>query len=348
MNVKTRRVLAALALALPAAVSAAPVGDALQRPALAVQAPQRAVLLSAALAGTRIVAVGERGVIALSDDGGASWRQAPSPVSVTLTVVRFADARRGVAVGHGGSVLATDDGGASWTLRLDGRRAAQLVLAAAGTPEARREAERLVADGPDKPFLDVLVWDAQRLLVVGAYGLALYSGDGGNRWTPWSDRLPNPKALHWYVARRQGHVILLAGEQGLLARSDDDGQTFRALASPYKGSWFAADLDAHGGIVIAGLRGNVWRSADGGGAWHQVAAPEPASITAMARAADGALLLASQAGRLLRLQGDTLRPLAVPPVPLPAALLPLSDGTLLALGMAGVATLRAGAPEARP
>lgn len=345
---KLRLVLAALALALPAAVPAAPVGDALQRPALAVKAPQRAVLLSAALAGARIVAVGERGLIALSDDGGASWRQAPCPVSVTLTMVRFADERHGVAVGHGGSVLATDDGGASWTLRLDGRRAAQLVLAAAGTPEARREAERLVADGPDKPFLDVALWDAQRLLVVGAYGLALHSADGGRSWTPWNARLPNPKALHWYVARRQGGVLLLAGEQGLLARSDDDGQTFRPLASPYKGSWFTADLAADGGIVLAGLRGNVWRSAEGGDTWHRVASPDPASLTAMARGADGALLLASQAGRVLRLHGDALQSLDLPAVPLPAALLPLRDGTLLALGMAGASSLRAAPTEARP
>lgn len=348
MRVKTRLIFAALVLALPAVLRAAPVGAALQRPALAVKAPQRAVLLSAALAGARIVAVGERGVIALSDDGGANWRQAPCPVSVTLTMVRFADERHGVAVGHGGTVLATDDGGASWTLRLDGRRAAQLVLAAAGTPEARREAERLVADGPDKPFLDVQLWDAQRLLVVGAYGLALHSADGGRSWASWSARLPNPKALHWYVARRQGTVLLLAGEQGLLARSDDDGQTFRALASPYKGSWFTADLAADGGIVLAGLRGNVWRSADGGEAWHRVSSPDPASLTAMARGNDGALLLASQSGRVLRLHGDALQPLDLPPVPLPAALLPLRDGTLIALGMAGAMPLRATPTEARP
>lgn len=348
MHVKTRLIFAALVLALPSAPHAAPVGDALQRPALAVKSPQRAALLSAALAGARIVAVGERGVIALSDDGGASWRQAPCPVSVTLTMVRFADERHGVAVGHGGSVLATDDGGASWTLRLDGRRAAQLVLAAATTPEARREAERLVADGPDKPFLDVQLWDAQRLLVVGAYGLALHSADGGRSWTSWSARLPNPKALHWYVARRQGGVLLLAGEQGLLARSDDDGQTFRALASPYKGSWFTADLAADGGIVLAGLRGNVWRSADGGEAWQRVTAPDPASLTAMARGADGALLLASQSGRVLRLRSDTLQGLDLPPLPLPAALLPLRDGTLLAFGMTGATPLRAAPTEARP
>ena len=321
---------------LATAAHAAPVGDALARPALMVKAPQRAVLLAAAQAGSRIVAVGERGIVALSADRGATWRQAPCPVSVTLTMVRFADAQHGVAVGHGGTVLTTTDGGESWALRLEGRKLAGLAKAAAKTPAAQKEAERLVADGPDKPFLDVLLWDAKRMLAVGAYGLAFHSADGGATWAPWMDRLPNQKALHWYMARHAGDALVLAGEQGLLARSDDGGATFRPLASPYKGSWFAGELTADGRLVLAGLRGNVWRSADAGASWSQLPSPVPATITAMASDTDGSLLLASQAGVVLRLQGDALVPLQAAPVPLPAGLLPLGDGTLLVLGVAGV------------
>ena len=326
-----------------AGLAQAQVGDALRRPALAVKAPQRAVLLAAAQAGARTVAVGERGIVALSDDRGATWRQAPSPVSVTLTMVRFADEKNGVAVGHGGTVLTTTDAGASWRLRLDGRRLATLAQASATTPEARQDAERLLADGPDKPFLDVLQWDAKRILAVGAYGLAFYSADGGESWAPWMDRLPNPKALHWYVARRAGDTLLLAGEQGLLARSDDGGQTFQTMNSPYKGSWFAGEIRPDGQAVLAGLRGNVWRSTDGGAQWTQLVSPVPSTITAMAVDAKGGLLLASQAGVVLRLQGDALQPLKAPPVPMPSALLPLQDGPLLTLGVAGVVPVDAGA-----
>lgn len=327
--------LAAL-LALPA--GAAPVGDALQRPALMVRSPERSVLLSLAQAGERWVAVGERGIVVLSDDGGQRWRQAPCPVSVTLTAVRFADARRGVAVGHGGAVLTTADGGESWQLRLDGRRVAQLAQAAASTPEARKDAERLLADGPDKPFLDVLLWDAQRLLAVGAYGLAVYSADGGATWAPWSARVPNPKGLHWYVARRSGDTLLLAGEQGQIVRSDDGGASFRAVASPYKGSWFAGELLPDGRVLLAGLRGNVWRSADGGTNWAPIASPMPASITAMLALPGDGWLLANQAGALLRLQGDTLVPLPGAPLAMPAALAARADGKLLVAGLGGVVT----------
>lgn len=329
-----------LLLGLAGWAQAAPAGEALQRPALQVRAPARAALLSAALAGQRIVAVGERGIVALSDDGGRSWRQAPCPVSVTLTAVRFLSPTQGVVVGHGGTILTTQDAGSSWQLRLDGRRLAALAVEAAkapgGAPAALKEAERLVADGPDKPLLDVLALDARRLLAVGAFGLAVHSDDGGQTWQPWMSRLPNPRGLHWYVARRQGSTVLLAGEQGLLARSDDDGQTFRALASPYKGSWFAADLQADGRIVLAGLRGQVWQSHDRGENWSPVPNPVPATVTAMSPMPGGSLLLASQSGAVLRLSGDRLRPLPTPPLTLPAGLLPLPDGRLLALGLAGL------------
>jgi photosystem II stability/assembly factor-like uncharacterized protein len=320
--------VAAAIAAAGAGCAFAQVGDALQRPALSVKAPWRAVLLAAAAAGQRLVAVGERGVVALSDDRGVTWRQAACPVSVSLTMVRFADERHGVAVGHGGTVLTTSDAGASWALRLDGRRLALLAKAAATTPQARQDAERLVADGPDKPFMDVVVWDTQRMLAVGAYG--------GQTWAPWMGRLPNPKALHWYVARRQGNTLLLAGEQGLLARSSDGGATFEALPSPYKGSWFAGELQANGQAVLAGLRGNAWRSGDAGNTWLQLASPTQSTITAVADDGKDGLWFATQAGAVLRQQGEALVPLNAAPVPMPSALLPQREGPLLALGVAGV------------
>lgn len=333
---------ALLAAALSAPLSAAPVADALERPALQVRRPAQAVLLAVAAAGERLVAVGERGLVTVSDDQGATWRQVPCPVSVTLTQLRFADARHGVAIGHGGTVLATADGGLSWQPRLDGRRLAQIALEAAQAADdaARlRDAQRLLADGPDKPLLDVLVWDTRRWLVVGAYGIALHTDDGGRSWQPWMQRLPNPRGLHLYAARRQGATLLLAGEQGLLLRSDDEGASFRALPSPYRGSWFAAEMLPGGEWVLAGLRGNAWRSTDGGATWAALAVPMPASITAIVPGRDGRLLFANQAGQVLRRDGERLVPLNREPLPPLAGVAALADGRLLAYGVAGLRLL---------
>jgi photosystem II stability/assembly factor-like uncharacterized protein len=321
---------------------AAPVADALDRPALAVLRPQAAVLLGAARAGARIVAVGERGLIAVSDDGAANWSQVPSPVSVTLTAVRFADAKQGYAIGHGGVVLATSDGGARWRRLLDGRRIAQLALQAAqaaGDPARLREAQRLVADGADKPLLDLQLLDARRVIVVGAYGLALATDDGGASWTPWMDRLDNPKSLHLNAIRRDGDTLLIAGEQGLALLSTDAGRSFRRLAVPYAGSFFTAELSG-ADLLLAGLRGNVWHSADGGANWRQLAVPVPASITASARDADGRLLLASQAGLVMAVNDGAAVPLRAKPLPPLSALLPLGPQGLLALSVQGAVAVR--------
>lgn len=333
-----RRALVALALLVPGgrALAAGAVAEALQRPALATRRPEQTVLLGAAAAGSRIVAVGERGLVLLSDDAGRSWRQAASPVSVTLTAVRFADARAGIAVGHGGTVLATADGGERWTVRMDGRRAAQRVLEAAraGTDAAAlRNAERLVADGPDKPFFDVLM-DGASLVVVGAYGLILASNDGGASWESWGERLDNPRGNHYYAIRRQGDTLLIAGEAGGVFCSEDGGKRFRRIDTPYKGSFFTAELGAGRQMLVAGLRGNTWQSRDLGQSWSQLASPMPASITASVALPGGRVLLANQAGFILESAGDRLAPLNATPLPPLNGVLPAGEG-LLALTLQG-------------
>ena len=58
-------------------------------------------MLAVATVGNRLVAAGERGIVLLSDDGGASWRQARVPVSVSLTALQFVDGRTGRVRGEG-------------------------------------------------------------------------------------------------------------------------------------------------------------------------------------------------------------------------------------------------------
>ncbi len=357
MNKLTSIAPALLALALMPApglaadgAAAAPVAGALERPAATLSRPDQAVLLGVARAGKRVVAVGERGVVLLSDDDGASWRQAAVPVSVTLTAVRFVDASRGFAVGHGGVVLASADAGRSWSKRLDGRRAAQIALAAAkagGDARAVQDAERLRADGADKPLFDLHFFDAAHGIVVGAYNLAFATDDGGQTWRSLMDGGANPRALHLYALRARGDTLLVAGEQGLALRSDDRGRSFRRLDVPYKGSFFTAEMLGPQDWVLAGLRGNVWRSRDGGASWNRWELATPASVTASALLPAGAgqagLLMVNQAGQVLRRDGEQLRVLPGAPMAPLNALLPLADGGLLALGMAGPVRTAGGA-----
>lgn len=321
-----------------ASAAAAPVGAALERPAVQTALAARSVLQGAARAGQRIVAVGERGIVLLSDDEGSSWRQAAAPVSVGLTAVRFVGAQHGWIVGHGGTVLATRDGGTTWTKQLDGLRIARLMLdeaKASGDAKALAEAERLLADGADKPLLDLHFFDERNGIVIGAFNTALVTSDGGATWRPIDKRLDNPRLLHLYALRARGNEVLIVGEQGLVLRSTDRGGSFQRLALPYKGSFFTAEFAGPSEIVIAGLRGNAWKSVDGGASWAQLAVPAPVSFTTSAVDADGRVWLGNQAGIAFALQPDGAlapQPNRLPPL---NGLLPLGGGQMLALAYIG-------------
>jgi photosystem II stability/assembly factor-like uncharacterized protein len=318
---------------------------------LSVHAAQ-SVMLSVARAGSRLVAVGERGLVLLSDDGGTQWRQVAVPTSATLAAVKFATPQAGWAVGHYGVVLATRDGGLTWQRQFDGVRAAalaqeaalarQAALAASGaapaeTARAARavtEAARLVADGPDKPFLDLYFSDERHGFIVGAYNLLFETDDGGVTWRPRLDALDNPKGNHLYAITGSGRLLYIAGEQGVLFRSDDAGRSFTRLSSAYAGSWFALALLPDGGVVAAGLRGNAYRSSDQGASWERAAGLPPVSILSLAVAPDRTLWLGNQAGQLFRSLdgGQNFAPLAAPPDRPPpplTQLLPVEKGLVL-------------------
>lgn len=335
----------ALLAGLPAAGAAV---DPLDRPALSSPLAARTLLTAVTRAGTRLVAVGERGHIVLSDDDGATWRQAEAPTSVTLTAVGFAAPNLGWAVGHGGVVLRTVDGGATWTRQLDGRTAARLILDStpAGDARARAEAERLVREGPDKPFFDLLVQSTREVMVVGAYGLVFATQDGGASWRPALDRVPNPERKHVYAIRLHGTAIYLAGEQGLLARSDDGGRTFSALDSPYAGSFFGLVTVPGGDVLALGLRGNLYRTGDRGGGWTKVDLGSQNSLTAGLVRRDGTIVLFDEAGALWS-SGDGGRSFArrrdMVAFPFLGGV-DLPGGALLAVGAGGAARLSTAAP----
>ena len=324
--------------------------DLPDRPAISSAAPARAVLLDVTAAGRRLVAVGERGVVVLSDDDGQTWRQAKVPTSVSLTCVAFPTPVQGWAIGHAGTVLHTEDGGETWTKQLDGVEAARLALEAAEANmqrarpedgEAQRQLEAakyLVDDGPDKPFLDLAFEDERHGFVVGAYNLIFRTDDGGRTWQPWLDRVDNPMGLHFYAIQIVGTTVYLAGEQGLFLRSTDGGEHFERLETPYGGTYFTVAANEQGELLLAGLRGNAYWSLDRGDTFQPSQVPIPVSFSAIARGEGGALYFANQAGLLLvsRDGGRTLMPLDAPHLPPLASLLATGSGHLLTVGWGGV------------
>jgi hypothetical protein len=192
-------------------------------------------------------------------------------------------------------------------------------------------------------MLDLVVSSPTEAFVVGAYGGALATRDGARSWSLASGLLENPKGLHLYAVRRRGQVIVIAGEQGLLLRSEDAGRSFRRLTTPYQGSFFTLELPSANDIVTAGMRGNVWRSADAGNTWQQLPLPWPAAITGSSLRPDGSFVLASQGGQLIAGTGASLEVLKFPPLPPLTGVLPVPGEALLALSLQGVHVLSAAA-----
>lgn len=300
--------LAALTAASVALVPAAHAEvDVLERPAMLSAKAASSVMLAIAQAGKRIVAVGERGIIVYTDDAGRTWRQASVPVSVSLVGVRFITEQDGWVVGHGGVVLRTRDAGKTWTKQLDGNRAARLVLEAvkAGRTapgmdpaKALANAERLIAEGPSKPFLDIHFFDERNGLVIGAFGLIFATTDGGETWQPALDRISNPNDKHLYSIQVIGSECFIAGEQGAVFYSSNRGKSFAAVNTPYEGTYFGAIAAGQRAAVVFGMRGNAYWTDNAGTNWNKSEIPTQNSITAGMRLKDGILLVTDETGQL--------------------------------------------------
>lgn len=238
--------------------SAASLADEAPRPALTAAKAVEGRLLGIAKAGEHLIAVGQQGVILQSSDG-KTWTQVSSPVSAMLTRVRFADAQHGWIVGYDSTVLATRDAGASWQLQH--------------------------FDTHGRALFDVLFTDPQHGIAVGAYGTLMLTSDGGAHWSEQTTSALSELALHLNAIIRLGDgSLLITGERGLLALSNDGGNSWRLLKSPYVGSWFGALPYGDKGALVYGLRGHVFETRD----VSTLASEQPDVLQSLERQASGA------------------------------------------------------------
>lgn len=303
--------------------------DRLNLPATPSRLADSSLLLDITTTEGRFYAVGERGHILYSEDQGVRWQQAKVPVSVSLTAIDFIDQTNGWAVGHDGVILNSRDGGRSWQKQLDGFQVNQIVVnhyrqllevaqqqlqslqqRRSDTTElegrvesygiALEDAEIALEEGPTKPFLDLLFVDQRQGWVIGSYGLIFETRDGGEHWIPRMEQLENPDGFHLnaILQTRQGNLYI-AGEAGILFRSDDHGQSWQLLDSPYDGSFYAiAEILPTGDLLVIGLRGRGYRSGDQGVSWTELDMATRSTLNSMVQLDSGELIAAGSSGSL--------------------------------------------------
>lgn len=334
--------LCALLLSLPA-FSAPTFRDPLDTPAEMRTNPAKRPLMAVAVAGERVVAVGPRGLVVVSDDQGKTWTQAKVPVQSDLLAVHFPTPKLGWAVGHEGVVLHSADGGATWIKQLDGRSAPDTFRAHYAkippSPEVQAAAAQLDLNyraGPALPWLDVWFEDANIGYAVGSFGMLMATRDGGKTWEPWLERVDNGEYLNLNAIRSVGGDLYIVGERGRIYRFDRSAGRFAAIETGYNGSFFG--IAGEGRALIAfGLRGVVYGSDDRGDTWRALRVSSEQTIAA-GTAVNGAFVLGNVAGQLLRGDWSAQAPVLAnldQPMRM-TGMASLANGSLVLTGLEGV------------
>lgn len=231
-------------------------GEPAARPALSDHARQMledAELCDVAFVSTQQGwAVGERGVIWYTADGGRTWQLQPSGVDCRLHSVHFVDAQNGWAAGGyvhpythrtTGVVLRTRDGGKRWTATPD-----------ATLPLVRRVKFVSQASG-------WLVADPSPLYPSGVF----FSRDAGKSWQPVPGEAPG-RWLCGDFRDEQGGAI--AASDGMMHVATARG--FLGSKSPQLGLRAVRDVAfdiRHGGVSV-GDGGVVLMTSDAGVSWQ--------------------------------------------------------------------------------
>ncbi|WP_444997985.1 WD40/YVTN/BNR-like repeat-containing protein [Aliikangiella sp. IMCC44359] len=247
---------------------------------LAVKASERLLMDIKQVRNERLIAVGERGHILVSDDNGGNWTQKLVPSEALLTKLFFIDDKHGWAVGHQQTIIKTSDAGESWQVQHSSNDLNQPAL------------------------FDVWFKDPLNGIAVGAYGLYLTTQNGGQTWqTVFQESLEDEEIgfPHFYSLTYEpaNQKLLMAGELGFLALSNDFGQTWEKIPSPYHGSFFNIAALPDQSLLIMGLRGHLYRSTDMGKSWSELNTGTISGLQELTMLSDKKLLIVGSDGTLL-------------------------------------------------
>ncbi|NDW20061.1 WD40/YVTN/BNR-like repeat-containing protein [Alteromonas hispanica] len=243
-----------------------------------------------------VVIVGERGHVLISENG-SDFNQKQVPTQSTLTATTVVGSNIW-AVGHDATIIHSSDKGESWEVQQY-------------QPDLQR------------PFLDVLFFDEEHGIAAGAYGLFYRTLDGGKTWSAERHAsLLDPYDREYLEEIRKedeafyqqelesilphinritldNDTLYLAGEAGLLAKSDDFGKSWQRYSVDYTGSFFDIKPLDDETVLAVGLRGNMFVSRESS-SWEYIQTCSTSTLNSILISSDSEVYALGNNGKMVK------------------------------------------------
>lgn len=218
-----------------------------------------------------------------STDGGMTWTETSGPTRNVIQDVYFVNRNTGFAIGQKGMLLRTTDAGAHWNDISFGTRSylcifgldvndlwigtAQRILHSANAGDTWTEAVVF----PSGNINDILGISHDRILASSTSGTIYLSKNAGMTW----DSVYSSGLQMRSIARIDDLHYMATGYNGVIVRSDDQGQTWHTVTIPepalqYEQSFF---LNGEGWLITSSFKRSMWHTTDGGNTWDTLALP---------------------------------------------------------------------------
>ena len=223
-------------------------------------------------------AVGAKGTIRHTTNGGTAWSGQRSGTTQDLYAVTFTSTSSGWAVGAGGTIRHTTDGGSTWAARTSGTTQALHAVffadAANGWAVGAGGTIRHTANGgatwtaqtsnSRQTLYGVAFADADHGWAVGGRGTLLRTVNGGAAWATQS---ASTKQTLYGVAFVDGANGWIVGGKGFVRHTGNGGSSWATQSAGTHATFYAvAFIDTVRGWAV-GAGGAIWRTSDGGSSW---------------------------------------------------------------------------------
>lgn len=269
--------------------------------------------LSVDTTGTKLLVVGEHGLIARSEDSGLNWHKLPSPTMKTLNALTFdSKHQHWVAAGEQGLILFSDLTGNHWqqapfnsvsTISKIIALQTQLIaigengLIAQSTDGGRNWA--IIPPVSTVEFTDLVIAE-QQVFISGADGNLVRGNLETNSWELISTGFSTYLSRIFYNSPKKLFICL--GSDGDILLSDDGGNLWAPVSQQNKYLNNIA-LSNDGKFLLAvGDQGQVLMSNNAGRTWIAQQSPTNTNIEGIIAVGENGFIAYGESGLLMRLK----------------------------------------------